>query len=234
MRGVDGAPLAAGEADQADPAFVRDAFARGGVGGAADRVVHAVRASSARQVHDRLGDVVPLAVDHVVGAEPLAELDLFASRDRRDDVRAEGLADLDGGRSGSAGAAEHEERLACLELRAGLEPEIGRVHRDQEGRALGVGHAVRDGQAEVVEREGLLGVAAVPGEEAGDGHDAIPDVSVLHGIAPSDHAPDDLLPLSEGERRRHGVAAVAHEEVGEPHAGGEDLDEDRVLPRRRR
>ena len=83
---------AAGEADDEDAAFERDALRRTVVGVAADGVVDDVGAAPAGELLHRVDEVVLAVVDREVGAELLADLDLLRSARGRDHARARGAA----------------------------------------------------------------------------------------------------------------------------------------------
>jgi hypothetical protein len=91
--------------------------------GATHRLVEYI---AAHRIEDHIGpapvgqrpDLVPEAlavVDHVVGSEPLADLEALGGACRGDNPRAHQLAHVDRGEPNAAGGAVHQQGLACLQ-----------------------------------------------------------------------------------------------------------------------
>ena len=110
--------VAAGEADDDDPALEGDALGRALVGVATDRVEDDVRAASAGHRLDHRHEVLGVPVDDHVRAELAGHLGLVRTADDADDPRSRGLAELHRGPPDPAGGGVHEQGLARLQCRA--------------------------------------------------------------------------------------------------------------------
>ena len=88
---------AAGEADDEDPSFPRDAFPRTVEHFATDRVVDDVSAATIGCLIDDGHEIVVAIVDADLGSESKAPGDLVGPAGRRDDSGTSGYAQLDGG-----------------------------------------------------------------------------------------------------------------------------------------
>ena len=129
--------------------------------------------------------------DAFVGAALLAVGDLLRGRGGRDDARAHGLADLDGGGADAAGRAEDEQRLSALQLGA-VDERVhgGRVREERRGADVerhGVGQ--KDG--------GGLGDDDLLGERSGHerGGDAIAGGERADVLADGAHDAVDYRPV---------------------------------------
>ena len=213
--------LAAGEADDQDPALERDALGGPGVRVAADRVVDHVGAAALGDLLDHLDEVLGGPVDHHVRAQEAGHLGLLAAAGHADDPGAGRLAQLDRAAADAARGGVHEQGLAGRQPGAPVQPEPPGLVRDEEGGCLGVVQAVRGGQrgGRVHQRqlgEGAAGSAAHwAADEPVAGRDPGHPRAGRHDLAAQ------LDARGERQRRADLVAAAAHEHVGEVRRGAE-------------
>src|SRR5205823_8338558 len=109
--------LAGGEAEDDEASAPRDAAQCRLGPAAADRVAYDVDAATAQRL-EPLAQILGLVVDRLVGAVLAARAQLFGRGSGGDHTRTQRLGDLDRRHADAACRAEHEHRLARLELPA--------------------------------------------------------------------------------------------------------------------
>ena len=168
----------------------------------------------------------------MVGAVLARGLKLLRRAGRRDDARAQDLADLDGGDADAAGRAVHQQRLAGREAQhvRPAERGIGGVVGVGEGDGAVEFHAIGDREGVDLQRDGFLRQAApveyrqhpVARPEAGDFRADLGHHACIFGAG------------GEGKRRAALVAALHHQRGGEGNAAGPPAYAHIAGPERRR
>ena len=204
---------AAGEPDDQDATFERDALRRPVVRVTTDRVVDHVGATTVGELLHRVDEVTGAVVDHDFRAEIPAHLHLLRATGRRDDPRTGGEPQLDRGRTDTARAGMDEQRLAGLQVRPPMERDMTGLVRHVERRRGGVTERVGYREHHRLRRDRPLGEPTVT--ERGDRDHASAERRRVHAVAEADHRPADFGPGRERQRRLHLVLAAAHQDVGE-------------------
>ena len=190
----------------------------------------------AHSLDPRLG----LVVDAHVGAGGARDLELLSRTGGGDDARAQRTPELHCREAGGARGRVDEQRLTAAQRGAMDERAPCGQIREAEGRALLVGHELRQGVDVALIHRDRLRVAA-PRE--GCEH-ALPEADLGHAGAHVAHDPRHFEARAEGELRPVLIGAPHEEDVGKGAADRADVDDDlarlrpghrhvRVLERRR-
>ena len=211
--------VAAGEADDQDPAFERDALGGLAERVAAHRVVHDVRAASAGDVLDDRDEVLTVPVHDHVRAEFPRRRRLLRAAGHADDPCPGGLAQLDGAAADAARRRVHEQRLAGGQPRPAVQPEPPGLVGDEERRRLGVVEPRGRGHRARRVHEGVLGERPV--RQHGPADDPVSGGEARHVRSGRHDLPAQLDAGAERQRRADLVGAKAQQRVGEVRRGRE-------------
>ena len=213
--------VAGGEPDHQILALPGDGAQRGFRVVAADTVIDHVGAGRAAGRLELFGKLLlavavegAAAIDHPgVGAVGEAKVDLLLAGGGGDDPRAHLLAELDGGKADAAGRAQHQQRLAGLQIRPVLQRVVAGAVGHDEGRGVIEGHGVGDlHQPRGLQRQ-FLGHAA----PAGVAQHPVADLDVGDPLADRLDDAGDLAARRERPRRLELVLILDNQHVGEVH-----------------
>ena len=206
--------LAAGKADDNDPALEIDTTKRRLERVAADRVVDDV--GPTRVFEDFLADIFVRIIDPVIGPVGLGEIDFLVCARGGDNGGAHRLAELHRRQADAARGTMHQQDLARFKMRA-----IGQRHmtcpvRHRERRSGRPIHIVRD-RGQVGRRYICFFRKSAVADRP---HDPVANLNVINSVADSDHFTRRLHAGTERQVRFFLIFASYHQRVAEIHAGG--------------